>query len=129
MRTSVKILSGIFAVAGIGGLAAPVLARPMTQSAADQTVNKETVSYRDLNIANQAGAKRLYERIAIAAENVCGIDDEGVALLFDRNYRACKDEAIADAVNRVDQPRLTAIMDQHITSQELALARKETARG
>ena len=74
------------------------------------------------------GAERLYERIALAADNVCGMNDEGVALLFDRDYLACKDKAIADAVAKVDQPKLTAIMDQRISSQELAEAESRVAR-
>ena len=129
MRISVRILAGIIAATGVSGLAAPVMAWSMTQPGKDQVMRKETVSYRDLNIANDAGAKRLYERIALAADNVCGMNDEGVALLFDRDYRACKDKAIADAVAKVDQPNLTAIMDQRISSRELADAESRVAQG
>ena len=126
MRTSVRILAGVIAATGIIGLAAPAMAW-QTQPNKDQVMRKETVSYRDLNVANKVGAERLYERIALAADNVCGMNDEGVALLFDRDYRACKDKAIADAVAKVDQPKLTAIMDQHISSHELAEAESRVA--
>jgi UrcA family protein len=128
MKTSVRILAGIIAATGISVLAAPAMAWQTAQSGKDQVMRKETVSYRDLNVADKVGAERLYERIALAADNVCGMNDEGVALLFDRDYLACKDKAIADAVAKVDQPKLTAIMDQRISSQELAEAESRVAR-
>ena len=129
MRTSVRILAAILAAIGISGLAAPAMAWQTPQSPKDQIVRKETVSYRDLNVADKAGAQRLYERIALAADNVCGMNDEGIALLFDSDYRACKEKAIEDAVAKVDQPKLTAILDQHFSTRELAEAEKKMANG
>jgi UrcA family protein len=127
MRTSVRILTGIIAATGIGGLATPVLAMTTAYSGKDQLIREQTVSYRDLNISNYAGAKELYERIAIAADNVCGIDDGEVGQIFDRDFEACKAGAIQDAVARVDDAQLTAIMDERIPIRELTLARVKYA--
>jgi len=127
MRTSVRILTGIIAAAGIGGLATPALAMTTSHWDNDQVMRKETVSYRDLNISNYAGAKELYERIALAADNVCSLNDE-VAQIFDRDFQTCKDGAIQEAVAKVDDTQLTAIMDERIPIRELTLAREKYTR-
>ncbi|MGA8205505.1 MAG: UrcA family protein [Woeseiaceae bacterium] len=127
MRTSVRILTGVIAAAGIGGLATPVLAMTTANSGKDQVMRDETVSYRDLNISNYAGAKELYERIALAADNVCSFGDEATQVFY-RDFQTCKDGAIQDAVARVDDARLTAIMDERIPIRELTLAREKYTR-
>ena len=127
MRTSVRILTGIVAATGIGVLSTPVFAMTTAQSGKDQVTRKETVSYRDLNISNYEGAKELYERIALAADNVCSLD-EGVAQVFDRDFQTCKDGAIQNAVAKVSDAELTAIMDERIPIRELTLAREKYAK-
>ena len=127
MRTSVRILTGIVAAAGIGGLATSALAMTTSHWGNDQVMRKDTVSYRDLNISNYAGAKELYERIALAADNVCSLDDE-VAQIFDRDFQSCKAGAIENAVSRIHDSELTAIMDERIPVRELTLAREKYAQ-
>ena len=113
MNYPTRILTQCIAAIGIVGLITPVLAAPMTDMEKDQTTRKETVSYRDLNIANPEGAKLLYARIEHAADFVCGYDLESYGTGMDTTFRNCKIRAIAQAVARVDQPELTAVMEQH----------------
>jgi UrcA family protein len=65
-----------------------------------------TVSYQDLNLNSEAGAKVLYQRIHGAAEQVCGNvqirDLPGV-----RAHEACVEKAVSDAVASVNSQRLT----------------------
>jgi len=69
-------------------------------------VPARVVSYQDLNLSTEAGAKVLYERIHGAANQVCGSvevrDLPGV-----RAHAACVEKAVSDAVAAVNNQRLT----------------------
>jgi len=69
-------------------------------------VPARTVTYQDLNLNSEAGAKALYQRIQAAARQVCGNveirDLPGV-----RAHEACVDKAVSDAVASVNSQRLT----------------------
>jgi UrcA family protein len=66
-----------------------------------------TVSFRDLDLSNPAGATTLYRRIKSAAKQVCGY--EGTDLISKSIWNGCYTTAIADAVGKVNSPLLTAI--------------------
>jgi UrcA family protein len=62
------------------------------------------ISYADLNLNSEAGARTLYQRLKRAAERVCdGVDRRGIG------PRECYETALADAVNDVGAPRLQAL--------------------
>ena len=67
-----------------------------------------TVSYADLDLASQAGAQVLYQRIKQAAQTVCAAlaskQLERQALWHD-----CYEQAVANAVATIDRPLLTAL--------------------
>jgi UrcA family protein len=63
-----------------------------------------TVHFEDLNINSSRGAMLLYERIAHAAEDVCGDRAPQRSLKFSSLYASCLREAISGAVARVNQP-------------------------
>lgn len=128
MNTPTRILTQCIAAIGIIGLVTPALATPMTELEKDQTKLKETVSYRDLNIANPEGAKLLYARIEHAADYVCGYDLQSYGTGMDTNFQNCKIRAIAQAVGRIDKPELTAVMERYVPSQEVANAKLSAAR-
>ncbi|MES1189630.1 MAG: UrcA family protein [Steroidobacter sp.] len=70
-----------------------------------------TVKYGDLNLATSAGAQRLYRRIVIAAERVC--PTEGTRDLNRlAHVRACRADAIARAVQAVNNAQLAAVHEQ-----------------
>jgi UrcA family protein len=67
-----------------------------------------TVSFRDLDLSNLAGATTLYHRIQSAAKQVCGYAP-GADLIERAAWQACYRNATADAVRKVNNPLLTAV--------------------
>ncbi len=81
----------------------------MSASARDEIVTKsEVVRFGDLNLSSDAGVRALYKRIRQAARKVCSQANDSVHL-EQRNFRACQDKAVADAVGKVNRPSLTAM--------------------
>ena len=88
--------------AGLASTAASVC------SAAEGDALRVKVQYADLNLSGSQGASKLYSRIRMAAEEVCQplqSDD----LWSKKAYSSCLSAAIADAVNKVDQPSLFSV--------------------
>jgi UrcA family protein len=74
-------------------------------------VHSETVHFDDLNLSSPKDAKRLYTRLRGAAETVCG--DYDVRDFVDtREARKCENDAVAEAVAKVNQPLLTSVYDR-----------------
>jgi UrcA family protein len=69
-------------------------------------VPARAVTYRDLNLNTEAGAKVLYQRIHGAANEVCG-NVEVRDLPGVRAHEACIEKAVSDAVAAVNNQRLT----------------------
>lgn len=74
-------------------------------------VNSETVHFSDLDLSSPKDASRLYTRIRVAAENVCG-DYDLRDYVDTREARQCENDAIHAAVAKVNRPMLTAIYDR-----------------
>jgi UrcA family protein len=80
------------------------------RAAGETVVGVEKVSYGDLNLATEAGAKVLYRRLRRAADQVCtssgrGSLDAGIKAA----WRACYDKAMNSAVASVNKPMVTAL--------------------
>ena len=85
----------------IGSLAAT--ANATTKTAADENVRQAVVSFADLDLETQAGAKTLLRRITFAARRVCGVYDVGlIAMEFRAQLHRCAEQATARAVADVD---------------------------
>jgi UrcA family protein len=73
-----------------------------------QDVQTKTVRYEDLDLSKPAGAKALYDRIRVAAQEVCsfsgGWDWRQAAV-----DRTCTENAIDGAVKKVNSPTLTTL--------------------
>lgn len=79
------------------------------------------VTTAQTNFTDRAQVKQLYSRLYAAAERVCRTDiEQQYAVKADQ---ACVDEAVASAVHRVDQPRLTAMLPANRTSLTASDAR------
>jgi UrcA family protein len=65
------------------------------------------VSYADLNLSSAAGAKTLYRRINVAANEVCPNDSRDLALK--QIHDSCLQEAVAAAVRDVNAPQLSTL--------------------
>lgn len=71
-----------------------------------------TVRYGDLNLASEAGARKLYQRLSVAAQEVCPAQDAHSLALLSYN-RTCRANAIARAVHEINSPRLAALHAEH----------------
>ena len=71
-------------------------------------IPEETVKYSDLQMSRTADAARLYARISMAARDVCEELDHG-NLSSKVIFHRCVQQAIANAVDKVDQPALYSI--------------------
>lgn len=79
-----------------------------TTTAAKKNVQREVVSYADLNLENAADAAILHKRIVTAARRVCGVYASPIPLDFSSPLRACANDAVARAIADVNSPMLTA---------------------
>jgi UrcA family protein len=67
------------------------------------------VSYSPAALGSAAGAAEVYRKLKSAAQKVCG-EVSGPRPLDKRAAtQRCLDAALADAVRRIDQPRLTSL--------------------
>jgi UrcA family protein len=84
------------------------------------------VKFVDLDLSKSPGAVALYGRLHGAAEDVCSRMYASTEAY--RRYRnACLRKVIADAVNRVNEPTLSAVFaSQYGVSAPLVLAAAET---
>ncbi len=92
------IATGLASLAANFAVAAPVVDPAPTV----------VVSYRDLDLARPEDARRLYGRIRLAAETVCGdVPDRNFADAH--AYHNCVIHAVTNAVSSVNATRLTEI--------------------
>jgi UrcA family protein len=114
-RSTVHFRAALLAIAAgaitvIGTAVWPTAAQAGTFSDAAPQV---TVPYGDLNLSTDAGTIVLYRRIAAAAREVCPD-------MYSRNLsvvaasRACRAEAIANAVHEVHNSRLALVHAAHM---------------
>jgi UrcA family protein len=94
---------------GLGVLAtALLLAAPHPAQAAESaTPPTATVRYADLDLNTRNGVKHLYQRIQIAAIEVCRSTEPLGSLLASEAHQACLHNAIVGAVRSVNSPTLT----------------------
>jgi UrcA family protein len=106
MNTTIrtKLYTAIGCVLGTTALCA----LSVSAQAADPDVPTKTVRFTDLNIQTPEGAKVLYNRIRVAAREVCEISVGSDPILIGAT-RGCIDTAIDNAVKKVNAPYLTAL--------------------
>jgi UrcA family protein len=89
-------------------------------AAKDDGLVSTVVDYRDLDLSQSADATRLYARLQYASKKVCNSYDTR-DLRMQRLNAACVDAALNEAVERVNDPKLTAL---HATEPRIRLARR-----
>jgi UrcA family protein len=106
MNTNIRpqLRAAIFCLCG----AATLCALQVPASAADYAHPSRRVSFADLDISKPAGAKVLYSRIKVAAQQVCVFNASRDLRVAERE-RACIKETIDDAVKRVNSTALTEL--------------------
>ena len=70
-------------------------------------VKSELVRYDDIRLISTVGAAVLYGRLRSAADRTCGGPADSLPLAQKQRYKACMDEALANAVADVNHPVLT----------------------
>jgi UrcA family protein len=91
---------------GVLGLGAASAATP------DRDVATVVVKYSELNLSTDAGVHELYRRIMHAARQVC--PDESIKdLRVHQQIAVCRDQAVARAIQQIDNSRLAALYASH----------------
>ena len=73
-------------------------------------VRREWVRFADLDLGTRAGAATLLGRISAAAKQVCSPEPVGPGQLADTaDYRDCYGDAVARAVDTLDEPTLNDV--------------------
>jgi UrcA family protein len=87
---------------------------------------QRTIRYSDLDLTVQSDVVRLYRRIDRAASTVCGGRIQPLVLQSPR-MRQCRMKALADAINHINAPMLTAYYDSKRSKGEMAATLKRYA--
>jgi UrcA family protein len=98
----------------IAAVAAALIGSATVVAHAD-TVNdvpSVTVKYSDASLETQAGAAKLYNRIYLAAVQVCG-DVHSPRLEVAGAAKACVSRAVSASVQAVQNPQLTVVYVAH----------------
>jgi UrcA family protein len=99
---------------GISLLIAVGLALPAVVSAGEPGQVEDTsikVSYEDLNINSEAGARVLYSRLKRASQKACNVESlsEHGSIERVRDAKLCYHEVLSGAVENIDSDALTRI--------------------
>jgi len=100
------------ALAVLGGLAGVMAAGAAGADGADGNVPSVVVKYSTASLATDSGVQDLYQRITYAAKKVCPaayFGDLGVA----RRVEECRNQAIARAIQKIDNSRLAELHATH----------------
>jgi len=101
--------------------AATTLSLAFTAPASADTFQRgERVTYTDLNLSTQDGARVLLARIHRAAEHVCFTENGPQPLDLHIARRQCVTEAVGRAVAHLDSPMVTAMYEGGSTPTVLA---------
>ncbi len=98
-------------LAALAGLAFSVFTLAPASARGFDEPPSQRVSYADLNVDSEAGARVLLRRIRAAAENVCTLDTPLTSARAHRIARACVSDATRRAVTAIDRPALTAVYE------------------
>jgi UrcA family protein len=90
----------------LGGLAALAAAGAAGASPASSDVPARVVRYNADMLATDCGAHTVYRQIMRAAEQVCPND---YSPLISQRALACREQAVAGAVNKIHNERLAAV--------------------
>jgi UrcA family protein len=105
LHPTTRLRCGIASVAcGVALLCCAALS-----SANGLDLREVTVKFGDLDVSRPEGATRLYRRIRAAAKEVCSPD--GYGLVAATQADSCVDKSIAEAVAKVNQPMLSAVLN------------------
>jgi UrcA family protein len=102
------------ATAAALGLAAlslfAISANATTMTREHSSTPQVSVDFKDLDLSKHSDAKRLYQRLRLAASEVCvGYPHSTSALKKNTPRARCENAAVANAVETIGDPNLTAL--------------------
>jgi UrcA family protein len=106
------------------GAAVSVIALGCAAAFADSAPNSLKVRFGDLNLQQPRDVARLYNRIRLAADQMCGPRSVGGFYIASDDYQHCYNDTIAQTVARLDRPAVTAYYRERSAE---AAAREELA--
>ena len=98
--------------AGAAALAVTFLTLLTVDTRASESVDvpsSVSVRYSDVAFGNTAGAANVYRKLKAAARQVCGVNHGSKTLDLMVAARECYEQALAEAVLKIDRPTLTAL--------------------
>ena len=102
MATATKLLTGAaVSVISLAWAAAYADAPPVE-------THSSTVHFRDLDLNRPHDVAKLYKRITVAADRVCGPRSLTGSHYKTADYNSCYTDAVAQAVAHVDEPSVTS---------------------
>jgi UrcA family protein len=104
-----KIMRRLFATVAIIALSVPAI---VSASPGGELQGKAVkVTYADLNLEKEAGARVLYRRLQKASKEVCGVESlkNAVSLAIHVEMKSCYNRSLAAAVEEIDSEELTRI--------------------
>jgi UrcA family protein len=109
MNTSIKTQSRSLASLGVAALAALacMTGSPRVHAQSAEPLTK-TVSFKDLDLTSDQGARILYVRLQRAAREVCS-PYENLELSRRRTWQICVDNALGTAVATLNNPLVAAL--------------------
>ena len=107
IRTAVLVGSSL-----LGSLGVAQATTPDNSVTLNDEVPTVTVRYGDLNLATETGVRKLYQRLSVAAQEVCQTPDARSLALLSYSH-TCRANAIARAVHEINSPQLAALHAEH----------------
>lgn len=98
----------LIAIAAYAPASSAIVKEQSVRDAFGSAVPAVTVEFSDLDLARGAGVEVLYRRLRAAAKSVCGTND-GRNLNGRQEWRKCYDQALDEAVAKVNNSRLTEL--------------------
>jgi UrcA family protein len=108
-RRAPAVLSKLTMAMLIGGLVSAASIGVAGAATSGGDVPTATVKFHSSMLATDRGARQLYARLKEAASQVCPYPSENYTNLVPAEVRACRDQALARAVLKIDNPRLAAV--------------------
>jgi UrcA family protein len=113
------------AAAALGLATLSLFAISASATAASSSEPQVSVEFKDLDLSKPSDAKRLYQRLRLAANEVCiGFAQSTSALRKNTPRARCENAAVANAVEAIGNPNLTALYE---AKNDVKLAQSKTS--
>jgi UrcA family protein len=113
------------AMFGVALVAGATVSIPVLAAATDAP--QRVVQYTDADLASEARVTALYEKLQGASRSVCR-SLKGTDIRSVRNYQDCYAQALAEAVDAVNEQTLTALHNEPGAKSARTAARARTER-